>query len=75
VHDVVEFGKTEIRRDLQQHRRIAGILAHPLAGIDHLGEEIVERGGLLKVAQARRVRRRNVDGEITRHRRGLISLT
>ena len=44
-------------------------LPHPLARIDHLGQEIVERGGLLQIAQARRVRRRHVDGEIARDRR------
>ena len=69
VHDVVEFGQAQIRRDLEQHRRIAGILAHPLARIDHLGEQVVERRGLLQVAQARRVRRGDVDGEIARDRR------
>ena len=61
--------ETQIRRDLEQHRRIAGILAHPLARIDHLGQQVVERRGLLQIAQARRVRRGDVDGEIARDRR------
>ena len=69
LNDIVEFGQAEIGRDLEQHRRIAGALPHPLARVDHLGQEIVERGGLLQIAQARRVRRRYVDGEIARHRR------
>ena len=61
--------KRQIGRDLQQHRGVAGIGAHPLAGVDHLGQQIVERRGLLQIAQARRVRRRDVDGEVARHRR------
>ena len=61
--------RLEIRRDLQQHRRIAGIPLHPLARIDHLGKEIVEGGCLLQVAQARGIRRGHVDGEVARHRR------
>ena len=61
--------RAEIRRDFQQHRRIAGILAHALARIDHLGEQVVERRRLLQIAQARRVRRGDVDGEIARDRR------
>ena len=69
VNDIVEFGQAQIGRDLEQHRRIAGVLPHPLARIDHLCQEIVERRRLLQIAQARRVRRRHVDGEIARHRR------
>ena len=53
----------------EQHRRIAGACPHPFARIDHPRQEIVERRGLLQVAQARRVRRGHVDGEIARHRR------
>ena len=69
VNDVVKFGKGQIGRDLEQHRRVAGVLPHALARLDHPGEQIVERRRLLQVAQARRVRRRDVDGEIARHRR------
>ena len=69
MNDIVEFGQAQIGCDLEQHRRIAGVRAHPLARVDHLGQEIVERGRLLQVAQARRIRRRYIDGEIARHRR------
>ncbi len=38
-------------------------LGRPLARIDHAGEQVVERRGLLQVAQSGRVRRRDIDGE------------
>ena len=69
MHDVVELGEAQIRRDLQQYRGIAGVLAHPLAGIDHPRQQVVERGRLLQIAQARRIRRGDVDGEVARNGR------
>ena len=69
MNHIIKLGEAQIRRDLEQHRRVTGVLAHPLAGVDHLRQEIVERGRLLQVAQARGVRRRDIDREIARHRR------
>ena len=69
MHDLVELGEAQIRRDLEQHRRVAGLLAHAVACLEHLRQEIVEDVALLKVAQSRRIRRGDVDGEIARDRR------
>ena len=69
MNDVIEFGETQIGCDLEQHRRVAGVLPHAFARIDDLCQQIVERRSLLQVAQARRVRRRHIDREIARHRR------
>ena len=66
MNDFVKLGKAEVRRDLEQHRRVARLLTHALARIDHLGKEIVEDVPLLQVAQARRIRRGHIDGEIAR---------
>ena len=55
-------------RDFQKHRRRAGIGRDALARIDHPRQQIVEHGGLLQVAQARRVRRGDIDGDVTCHR-------
>ena len=54
MNDVIELGEAEVGRDLEQHRRFAGVPPHPLARLDHPGEEIVQRRRLLQVAQARR---------------------
>ena len=62
--DVVEIGQRQVGRDLEQHRRRAGAQAHPFARVDDARQQIVERLGLLQIAQARRIRRRHVDGEI-----------
>ncbi len=61
-------GKRKIGRDLEQHRRRPGVRRDAFAGIDHARQQIVEHGGLLHVAQARRVGRRDVDGDIARDR-------
>jgi hypothetical protein len=59
--DVVQVGERDVRRDLQEHRR-SGRGICPC--IEHARQEIVERRRLLQVAQARRIGRGNVDGEI-----------
>ncbi len=61
---VVEIGQREVGRDLDQKRHRPGAPAHPLARVEHAGEQIVERLGLLQIAQAGRVGRGDVDGEI-----------
>ena len=66
--DIVERGERKIRRDLEQHRRRTGCLRHPLAGVDHAGQQVIEHGGLLQVAQSRRVWRGNVDDDVARDR-------
>ena len=42
---------------------------HALARIDHARQQVVERAGLLQIAQARRVGRGNIDGDVARDRR------
>ena len=65
--DVVEIAERQIGRDLEQQRPARRAAGRALARIDHAREQVVERGRLLQVAQARRVGRRDVDGEIARH--------
>ena len=43
------------------------MLRHALARIDDARQKVVERLGLLQLAQARRVGRGNVDGDVARH--------
>ncbi len=69
MDDVVELSEAQIGCDFQEYRRVAGVLADALARIDDFCQEIVERCGLLQIAQARRVGRGHVDGEIARYRR------
>ena len=66
---VVEIGQRQIGRDLDQHRHRPDARAHPFARIEHAGEQIVERLGLLQIAQTGRIGRGDVDGEITGDRR------
>ena len=66
AHDIVEVGEPEIGRDLEQDRLAAVPFGAMVTGVEHAGEEIVERRRLLQVAQSRRVRRGNIDGEIAR---------
>ena len=68
-HDVVELAEREIGRDLDQHRRRSGFPADAGARVDHARDQLVEHFCLLQVAQAGRVGRRDVDGEIAHHRR------
>ena len=67
--DVVKLGERQIGRNLQQHGRRTCLPRHALARIDDPRQQVVERAGLLQIAQPRRVRRGNVDGDIARHRR------
>ena len=62
--DVVDLDLAEVGRDLHQQRLAAMCLGDPVARVDHAGEEIVERLGLLQIAQAGRVGRGDVGGEI-----------
>ncbi len=66
TYSVVEFGKREVGRDLQQKRHGA---AGALTRLKHARQQLIERARMLQVAQARRVRRRHVDGEIAGYRR------
>src|SRR5665213_3302600 len=61
---IVEIVERQIGRDLEQHRHRAATWAHTFARIEHTGEQFVEHLGLLQIAQARRVGRGDVDGEI-----------
>ena len=54
--DVVELVERHVGCDLDQHRRRAGLAAHARARLHHAGKQIVERGRLLEVAQAWRIR-------------------
>jgi len=53
---VVKLGERQIGRDLQQRRRRTRPPRHALARIDDPRQQVVERAGLLQIAQARRVR-------------------
>ena len=66
AHDVVEIFKREIWRDLQQHRLASMPGARLVAHMQHARQKIIEHARLLQIAQARRVGRRDVDGEIGR---------
>ncbi len=61
--DIVERHQVDVGRDLDQHRSTHGA---PIARVDDARDELVERVALLQIAQARRVGRRDVDGEIAR---------
>ena len=67
--DVVELAERDIGRDLDQDRCRSGFPADAGARVDHARGQLVEHVCLLQVAQAGRVGRRDVDGEIAHHRR------
>ena len=67
--DVVEIAERQVGRDLEQHRRRPGARRNPVAHLDDARQQIVERGGALQLAQARRVGRGNVDGDVACDRR------
>ena len=62
----------KIRRDLEQHRRRPRARRDPVAGLDDARQQIVDRGGALQFAQAGRVGRRNIEGDVACHRRNLF---
>jgi hypothetical protein len=62
ANGAVEFGQRKIRRDFQKQRPPDA--GHLIAAIDKAGQEIVEGCRLVQIAQAGRVRRGNINGEI-----------
>src|SRR5262249_31397169 len=74
ANHVVKLVEREVGRDLDQHRRRPGFAADAGARLHHARKELVECPAALQVAQARRVRRGDVAGEIARHRREHLDL-
>jgi len=70
--DIVEVVQRQIGRDLEQHRRRTGIARDAVAGLDDPAEQVVEHGRPLQFAQARRVGRGDVDGDVARDRGDLL---
>ena len=71
---VIELTECEIGRDLDQHRRRPRFAIHARTRLHHAREQLVEHPALLQVAQAGRIGRGNVAGEIARDRREHLDL-